>query len=309
MPLTLRPRPPATRVVTLLPAATEIICALGAADRLVGISHECDHPPEVQDRPRVTTTPIDVRQPGARLDEAVREARAAGRPVIGVDAEALRALAPDLVVTQQLCEVCAVADGEVLGLARAMQPAPRVLTLGGRTWAGVLETVRECGAALGAEAAAAELTRALGRRMVALGEAGLRPRPRVLCLEWLEPAYTAGHWVPDLVHAAGGLDVGAAPGEHSRVRTWAELAATAPDVVLVMPCGFDLARARRELHALRDPAARAVLAGRPVWLLDGNAYTSRPGPRLVDGAERIAAALRGETAPGLARFDGWTEEP
>lgn len=290
------------RIVSLLPGATELACALGLRDRLVGVSHECDFPPEVASLPRLTATPIDPALPSGAIDAAVRAARDAGQPVIAVDAAALTALHPDLIVTQSLCEVCAVADGQVMRLAAALTPAPTVLALDGRTVTGILDDVRALASAAGVPARAAGVVAALHGRLERLALGGPRPRPRVLCLEWIDPPYTAGHWVPELVHAAGGADVGAAPGEHSRQRTWAELAAMKPDLIVVMLCGFGVERSIRELDRLANPEARALLASAPVWVIDANNYTSRPGPRLADGAERLRAALLGHPMEGLARW-------
>jgi iron complex transport system substrate-binding protein len=290
------------RVVTLLPAATEIVAALGGADRLVGISHECDYPVSVLDRPRVTATPIDSSLPSASIDAEVRRLRDGGRPVIGVDADALRRLSPDLLITQSLCEVCAVADGEAYRLAAALDRPPRVLRLGGTTLGGVWQDIRAVGAALGLEPQADSLVAGLEDRLARLRTGAPAVRARVLCVEWLDPLYLAGHWVPELVEAAGGCDAAAAPGSHSARRQWPEVADLRPDLILVMLCGFGIERSRAELETI-GPDARAVLGGSaPVWILDGNAYTSRPGPRLVDGAERIAAALRGREMPGLLRW-------
>jgi len=220
--------------------------------------------------------------------------------VIAVEAEALRRLAPDLIITQDLCEVCAVADGAVHRLAEALDPPPRVLALTGRTLDGVLADIREVARVLDLDAEGDELTAGLRSRLARLRD-GAPARPlRVLCIEWLAPLYLAGHWVPDLVAAAGGRDVGATPGAHSVVSSWTAAAALGPELVVVMLCGFGLARALAELDALRDPAAERILGSVPVWVLDGNAYTSRPGPRIVDGAERLQAAMQGVERPGLA---------
>lgn len=290
------------RVVTLLPGATEIVAAVGGAADLVGVSHECDYPPEVIHLPRVTTTPIDTSAPGAEIDAAVRRLRDAGRPIIAVEADALRRLAPDLLLTQSLCEVCAVEDGVVHRLAAAMAPPPRVLSLAGRDLPGIFADIRAVAGAIGRAREGEELLVRLRSRLDRLGTRRPAVRPRVVCIEWLEPLYLAGHWVPELVEAAGGVDAGATPGAHSMRRAWRELDDLAPDAAAVMLCGFDVSRARRELDALEDPEARAFLERVPVWLLDGNAYTSRPGPRVVDGAERLAAMLRGEPRPGLERW-------
>jgi iron complex transport system substrate-binding protein len=290
------------RVVTLLPAATEIVAALGGIDRLVGVSHECDYPPAVLGLPRLTTTPVDANAAAAVIDADVRRLHAEARPVIAVDGAALRRIAPDLIVTQGLCEVCAVADGEIHRLARLFDPPPEIISLSATTLAGIWLDIRRLGEALDLAADAEELVLGLQRRLARL--ARTRPSvepPRVVCVEWLDPLYLAGHWVPELIAAGGGRDVGARPGAHSARRDWRDLAALGPDVVLVAPCGFGVERAQRDLDGVADEALGA-LTGPDVWLLDGNAYTSRPGPRVVDGAERIRLALEGREAPGLRRW-------
>ena len=292
------------RVVSLLPAATEIACALGARDRLVAISHECDWPADLDGLPRLTSTPVDPDQPSGAIDAAVRAAQAEGRALFGVDVALLRDLRPDVLLTQGLCEVCAVADGEVRCMADALDPAPRVVALEGRDLAGIWRDIRAVGEILGRDPAAQALVRRLRTRLVLLESATppLAARKRVAVIEWLDPPFLAGHWVPEMVRAAGGEHVGAAPGAHSREVAWAEVAALEPDLLVVALCGFDLPRARRELDQVADPAALALLARVPTWLLDGNAYTSRPGPRVVDGAERIRAMLLGHVVPGMARW-------
>jgi len=291
------------RIVSLVPAATEIVAALGAGSDLVGISHECDYPPSVQHLPRVTSTPIDRALAGGTIDAEVRRLVDKGRPVFTVAADELRRLAPDLLLTQSLCEVCAVSEGTVSRLAAALSPAPAVVALDGRTVGGIFEDIRRVSAVLGLADEAEELIAGLEWRLRQLG--GQRtegPRPRVVCVEWLEPLYLAGHWVPELVTAAGGHDVGASAGRHSERREWHEVRSLSPDLVLVMLCGFDVERTRRELAALQDADARALLERTPTWIVDGNAYTSRSGPRVVDGAERMHAALAGRTMPGLERW-------
>ena len=292
------------RVVTLLPGATEIVAALGAGEQLVGISHECDYPPSVQHLPRVTATPIDPSLPGERIDAEVRRLHAAGHPVIGVDGGLLRQLAPDLIITQDLCQVCAVSDGEVHRLAAILTPAPRVLALTGRTFEGVLTDIRSVAHALDLAPEGDELAAGLRSGLKQLRRTAGPAARRVLCIEWLEPLYLAGHWVPDLVAAAGGVDVGAEPGTHSSRVSWAEAASRRPDLIVVMLCGFGVERALAELARLGDTEALELLGTSPVWVLDGNAYTSRPGPRLVDGAARLQAAMAGGAMPGLVRWPG-----
>lgn len=286
------------RVVTLLPAATEIVAALGGAGSLVGISHECDHPASVLGLPRVTATPIDPEAPGGAIDAEVRLLRGAGKPVIGVNDDTLRRLAPDLLITQDLCEVCAVGEGEVHRLAAVMYPAPAVLGLSGRTIEGIWADIRAVASALDLAPDGDELVAGLRSRLERLRARRRGARPRVVCVEWLEPLYLAGHWVPELVEAAGGTDVGAAAGSHSARREWSDLFGLRPDLFVIMLCGFGVERALAELSALDSPAARSVLESAPVWIIDGNAYTSRPGPRVVDGAELLQGAFEGREARG-----------
>ena len=286
------------RVVTLLPAATEIVAALGGAGSLVGISHECDHPASVLGLPRVTATPIDPGAPGGAIDAEVRLLRGAGKPVIGVNDDTLRRLAPDLLITQDLCEVCAVGEGEVHRLAAVMYPAPAVLGLSGRTIEGIWADIRAVASALDLAPDGDELVAGLRSRLERLRARRRGARPRVVCVEWLEPLYLAGHWVPELVEAAGGTDVGAAAGSHSARREWSDLFGLRPDLFVIMLCGFGVERALAELSVLDSPAARSVLESAPVWIIDGNAYTSRPGPRVVDGAELLQGAFEGREARG-----------
>lgn len=288
------------RVVTLLPAATEIVAALGGASQLVAVSHECDYPPSVQHLPRVTVTSIDPEASSGKIDAEVRRLRAEGRPVIGVDGEQLGRLAPDLIIAQDLCEVCAVADGEVHRLAVTLG-SPTVLSLQARNLGGIWADIHRVGKALDLDPEAEELVFGLESRLGRLQAGWPKERPRVLCIEWLDPLYLAGHWVPEMVAAAGGNDIGAAPGAHSARRGWDEIPQLRPDVVIVMLCGFGVARAVAELDALASPQVEA-LRGARIWVLDGNAYSSRPGPRVVDGVERLQAALHGREMPGLVQW-------
>lgn len=279
-----------TRVLSLLPAATEIVAALGAGSSLVGISHECDYPPSVLHLPRVTSTPVDVRQPGSVIDADVRRLAESGRPVITVDAALVESLQPDLVITQSLCDVCAVGSGQVQPLADVLPAGATVLSLAGQTLAGVEDDIRRVAEALDLAAEADELLGGMRYRLKRMAPSPGPTRPRVVCVEWLDPLYLAGHWVPELVAAAGGADIGGKAGEKSRRRAWAEVVAMRPDVVLVMLCGFSVPRAQQEWAAFArtNPSMITMLGAVPVRFVDGNAYTSRPGPRLVEGAEAIA---------------------
>ncbi len=292
------------RVVSLLPAATEIVAALGAVGRLVGVSHECDFPLEVRSLPRVTRTRLDPALPSGAIDRAMAEARRTGVSPVEVDVNLMAHLRPDVLIGQSVCDVCAVGEGELARVVTTLMPTPWVVTLHAHTLDEVFLDIRKVGEALELRDEAEELDAGLRYRLRRVGARGQRsgtvgaqhaaplPRPRVLVLEWLDPPYVAGHWVPELVALAGGQDVGSAPGEPSRPRPWNELAALAPDLVVVALCGFDITRAQTELVAVTDPQARALLARR-VEFLDGNAYTSRPGPRLVDAAETLARLIRG----------------
>ena len=279
-------------IVSLLPGATEMVAAMGGIAQLVGVSHECDWPEAVTSLPRVTVTPIDSRQSSAEIHRSVQDAVAAGRSVIGIDAAVLRALRPDVIITQQLCDVCAVADGEAMQLARVMDPPPEVVVLSGSTLAGVWNDMRRIGAAIGREQDANLVALKLEADVAAITARAGSPRPGVVAIEWLEPLFVAGHWVPEMIAAAGGRDLGAAPGSHSTIRRWDEVMALDPELVFVILCGFDAARGRHELQQLTDVRARAWLDQRRVVVLDGNAYTSRPGPRLVEGIGQMAEAIQ-----------------
>lgn len=269
-----------------------MLAALGALDQLVGVSHECDEPPEARTLPRVTATPIDPTRSSAEIHAAVQQAVVEGRQAIGIEAEALLALRADVIVTQMLCDVCAVADGEAMRLARVMDPPPRVVSLDGRTLDGVWDDIARLGASIGRTVEGKRLADSLRADVTTLAERYHRTVPlRVVAVEWLDPLFLAGHWVPEMIAAAGGVDVGASAGSHSTVRDWVEVMALDPDVVLVILCGFDEPRARAELAAMPEGPAKGWLATQRVVVLDGNAYTSRPGPRLLEGIRQIGEAL------------------
>jgi iron complex transport system substrate-binding protein len=288
------------RVVSLLPAATEIVAALGALPILVGISHECDFPPEVSRLPRLTASAVDRDQTSAGIDAAVRSLGASGAPVFALDADELRRLAPTLILTQSLCEVCAVGAGAVCTLADVVTPAPHVLQLSGTTLDGVWADVAAVGAALERDAAAADLLASMDARLRAVHDtlkAARAPRPRIAVIEWLDPLFFAGHWTPDLVRRAGGIDVLASPGDHSATITVDQVRDAQPDVLMFAPCGFDADRAEREARNLLATDAWSWARGLGAWALDGNALTSRPGPRLVDAVEVMAAIVAPELFP------------
>jgi iron complex transport system substrate-binding protein len=288
------------RVVSLLPSSTEILFAVGAGDQVVGVTHECDFPDEATTRPALTSSLLPAELDAAGIDRHVRARVHAGSSLYGLDDAKLAALEPDLIVTQELCAVCAVSYEIVDRAAKRLRGDPRVVSLEPSSLEDVFATIGFLGELVGAQDGAARLLASLRARTDAL-RAGIPSgtRPRLLVLEWTDPPMSAGHWTPGLIDLAGGVPVLGNPGANSRVMSWAEIALADPDVVVVAPCGFDLARTQREIAALPPDAARAFNALRAVregraYAMDGNAFVNRPGPRLVDTAELFAAALAGE---------------
>jgi len=294
-------------IVSLLPAATELVAALGAWDRLLAVSHECDTPAAARGLPRVTASAIDAGGRAGTVDAAVRSAAADGTALFTLDAERIAELKPALILTQGLCEVCAVSEGDVHRLAARLTPSPRVVTLGASTLDDVLASIGVVAAAIGAEAEGMELVAGMRARMrrvhLTLKEARA-PRPRVAVLEWTDPIFAAGHWVPDMVRRAGGVDVLATSGSHSRVVTLDDVRAAVPDAIIFSPCGYSLAQGEAEAHEVLAGDDWAWAAGLQLAVMDGNALTSRPGPRLVEGIEVMARllhpALFSPLAPGRA---------
>ena len=284
------------RVLSLLPAATDVVVALGRAEWLVGVTHECDAP-EVGAVARVTQSAVDAARSAAEVDGAVRELAAAGAPLFALDRARIARLAPDVIITQRLCDVCAVSEDDVRALAARLAPPPRVVTLGGSTLDGIWADVLAVADALGESARGAALVERSHQRLRRVHEtlktAGA-PRPRVAVIEWSDPPYAAGHWVPEMVRRAGGVDVLAVAGEHSRPRTAAEVEAADPEVVLVAPCGYDVTRAESEARSLLARAEWAWARERRVWAVDATALTSRPAPGAVRGVEVLAWILKPE---------------
>lgn len=312
-------QPSPARIVSLLPAATEIVAALGLEHRLVGRSHECDEPPQVAALPALTAARIDPTASSRAIHEQVGRALAApgaagddagGAPLDALDAPALRALAPDLVITQAACDVCAVALADVEAAVDGFPRRPHVVALAPATLAGVFTDILTVGAATGALARARELVARLRARcdsvacrtrQLARPAGGAAGGPRVAMIEWLDPPMAAGNWVPELVALAGGTDVLGRGGAHSHWITWDDVAAADPDVVVLVPCGFTLDRIVAESAA---PAVRPFLAGLRaaregrLWAVDGHHLFNRPGPRLVDSLEVLAEILH----PGAFAF-------
>ena len=288
----------ARRIVSLLPSATEIVYALGLGEQLVGVTHECDFPEEARAKPHLTASALPVAGSAAEIDRHVRASLHAGSSLYALDAALLERLAPDLIVTQELCEVCAVSYDIVARAAKRLRGDPRLISLEPSSLEDVYANVATIGELTGREIAAAELVSKLRARAARLAAhvAG-RPRPRALVLEWTDPPMSGGHWTPGLVELAGGEPLLAHPGANSQRIAWEAIATADPDAILVAPCGFDLTAALRAVAELDEvPVWRALRAQRSgaVYVIDGNAYVNRPGPRLIDSAEIFATALHGE---------------
>ncbi len=285
------------RVVSLLPSSTEIVCALGAQDELVGVSHECDHPHGVEALPRLTRAKSFSAVTSRGIDRSVRDLVRDALGVYDLDVERFAALAPDVVITQDLCDVCAVAFPAVESAVRSIAGRDvRIVNLHPTRLDDVLGDIRRIAVALGREDAAESLLESLAARIASVGarSARLRARPSVVTIEWLDPVMPGGTWMPELIEIAGGRPLLASAGQKAGPVSRERLESIAPDVVLVKPCGFPLARTLEELRLLREqlpwdlwPASRA---GR-VYLADGNAYFNRPGPRIVDSLEILAACI------------------
>ena len=281
------------RIASLLPSATEIVFAVGAGAEVVGISHGCDYPAAVRGLPVLTGPAVETHGlPQAEIDAAISGLLAAGGSTYRIDVSRLRELRPDLVITQALCDICAVSERQVHRVVHEEQLGARVLTLTPLDLDGVARSLEEVGEAAGRPAEGARLAAEMRQRMTPRVPAS--SPLRVAALEWLDPPYAAGHWVPEQIARAGGEDALGRAGEKSARVTWSAIAASRPDVVLLLPCGLSLDEVVREAEALaRRPAWRALpaVACGAVWALDANAWFSRPGPRLIDGIEAIRAIL------------------
>jgi len=296
--------------VTLLASGTEIVCALDLGERLVGRSHECDHPTWVRRLPALTSPRLDTAQPSAGIDRDVRTIVSQALSVYHVDHERLAALAPDLIVTQVQCEVCAVSLRDVEEAVNAAMPSrPAIVSMRSDALADVWADMRRIASALGVPERGVQLVTRLRARTRAIAERAQHlPRPRVACIEWIQPLMAAGNWTPELLALAGAEDVLGEPGRHAGMLTFEQLESADPDVIWITPCGFDLARTRAELAPLVSRPGwarlRAVRGGR-VFLGDGNALFNRPGPRVAETLECLAEAMH----PGAFRFGhegtGW----
>ena len=285
------------RVISLVPNGTEILFAVGAGDLVVGVSHECDYPAEARTRPILTGSALRPGMTAAEVDQAVSAQVGGGESLYTLDEARIADLQPDLIVTQQLCPVCAVSTEQVNGAVRPLSRCPDLVSLDPKSLSDVLADIRQVGEVTGHGAEALALVRDLERRLEAVRAAVAgRPRPRVAALEWLDPPFAGGHWVPEMIEIAGGIDVLASPGSHSARLTWEQIQAADPDLIVAMPCGYDEDGARAQVATMAGrpewQALRAVREGR-VYPVDANGCFSRPGPRLVDGIERMAAIFHG----------------
>lgn len=295
------------RVVSLLPSATEMVHFAGAAEWLVGVTHECDHPPGVEKLPKLTSSRIDPTLSGAEIDAEVNRLVTDDESIYALDADLLESLAPDLVITQGLCEVCAVSTSLVEEAVSNLRNRPDLLVLNPTSLEDVLHDSIRIGDALGRGEQVRSDVAALRDRLDEIEQtvAGLR-NPSVGCIEWLDPPFSAGHWVPEMVRLAGGRELFAGPGERSVRLDWEAVFEAAPEVLVLMPCGFDAKRAAEEAKALPDlPGWQdlpAVKDGR-VWAVDANSFFSRPAPRLVEGVEILARILHPGAFPGRPEAD------
>jgi iron complex transport system substrate-binding protein len=289
------------RIVSLLPSATEALFAIGAGPLVVGVTHECDFPEDARSLPQLTSSALPLTGDSAEIDRHVRSSVHAGSSLYYLDSDLLETLEPDLIVTQELCAVCAVSYEIVDRAARRLRSDARLISLEPSSLDDVLANITFLGELTGCEDGAATVVEDLRRRIDGLKrERSTTPRQRVLVLEWTDPPMSGGHWTPGLVELAGGTPILGNPGANSQTLTWEQIAHADPDAIVVGPCGYDLAKTRDAVNALDETSAwnalRAVREGR-VFEIDGNAYLNRPGPRLVDTAEIIASYLREAALP------------
>lgn len=293
-------REPGPRICSLLPSATEIVYALGLGDHLVGVTHECDFPPAARSKPHVTSSVIDSQNLSSReIDTAVRESLAEVATIYHLDRDLLDRLQPDLILTQELCEVCAVGSNEVREVVRSLGAAPQVVSLEPHSLREVLDTILLVGRLTGTMRKALAVVQSLEGRIETVRTAvSALPIVPVLTLEWVDPLFVGGHWVPEMVSLAGGRDVLGRTAQPSQEISWAQVVESAPEVVVLMPCGFGLERSIEEFRNARFPAEwtklPAVQRAR-VYAVDGSSYFNRPGPRLIEGVEILASILHPES--------------
>lgn len=302
---------PAQQIASLLASGTEILYALGLGDRVVAISHECDFPPEIAGRPRVTKAFIDATKPSDDIDRQVRERTVRGEPLYGIDAPLLASLRPDLIVTQEHCEVCAVSTRDLQGICEANPILRGVATvaLNPHDLVSIFDDVLNVGRAAGIGERGVRFVDGLSKRVDAVrdrgGEVPRDRRPRVVCIEWIDPTMVAANWVPELIELAGGRCDLVRAGERSTFTPWSDIVAFDPEVIVVAPCGFDVERTLREFEKLRERERWSELSAvrrNRVFIADGNGLFNRSGPRVIDSLELIAHLLRDSQEPVPAQF-------
>jgi iron complex transport system substrate-binding protein len=282
--------------VSLVPHATELLFALGLGEQVVGVTHECDHPTAASALPHVTRDVLPSGLSAAEIDREVKERTQRGDAIYELDERAVRELEPDLIVTQELCPVCAVSYDEVAGLAKKLPSCPKVLALDPKTFGETLGDVKTVAELTRANAAAKQLVLEIRARVDAVRKAvATRPPVPVVAIEWFDPVFVAGHWTPQLIEYAGGIDMLGLAGERSEQRQWEDINDARPEVIVAMPCGYDAQTAYRE--AEMHTAELVATGAKRVVAVDGGAYFSRPGPRLVDGLELLAHLLHPDLFP------------
>jgi iron complex transport system substrate-binding protein len=301
-----------SRLISLLPSLTEILYRLGLGESVVGITHECDYPPDVHTKTIVTTSDIAHGLSSLAIEARVQEQLTAEKALYGLKIEELRRLQPDILFTQGLCDVCAVSETLVRVVAQTLTPAPQVVALGPTNLTEILASIDYIGQVTGCEQASYNLRQQLEARIQFVEtQAQALPKPRVFCLEWLAPPYSGGHWMPELVQRAGGIAWGEV-GKPSRQVHWEEIVAFQPEIVVVLPCGFDIPRTCQEMPLLwENPlwCSLPAVQNQRVYVTDGNSYFNRPGPRVVDSLEILAEIFHPQTFGGLApvgSFQHWS---
>jgi len=284
------------RIVSLVPHATELLFALDLGDQVVAVTHECDHPPQALSLPHITQDVLPGNLSAAEIDAAVRSRTEQGQAIYELDEDALRALEPDLIVTQALCPVCAVSYEDVVKLAAKLPSKPKVISLDPHTFGETLGDIRTVAEATNRRERGIDLVGEIAARIDSVKLAvRMAVRPRVVALEWLDPVFVAGHWTPQLIELAGGEDLLGLPGERSITVSWDVVIAAAPEIVVVMPCGYNAPRAH--LEAMEHAGALAGIGARRVVAVNASAYFSRPGPRLIDGLELLAHIFHPDLVP------------
>jgi iron complex transport system substrate-binding protein len=283
------------RICSFLPSATEILFALDLDDSVAGVTFECDYPPEARSRQIVVDTILQHGLSQSEIDREVAECASKGESLYRVDVERMEAIKPDLIVTQELCDVCAVSSSHLVKALFSLSSRPEVLTLTPHTLEDIFTDIERVGAATDRVLQAIRLVRSLRERVAAVSEKPKPQKPRVACLEWLDPPFSAGHWMPEMVALAGGIDPLGKPGEYSERMTWQQVLDADPEVVLVMPCGYDLAQSAEEFRKLELPSGwenMSAVRNNRIFAVNATAYFSRPGPRLVDGLEIMHALFQ-----------------